>query len=129
MTNATRRRIARLLVLGLGVARLGEGVVEVSAPRWFLARLGTAETPAQVHLGFRMKGGRDVALGLLTLFAVGDDDRLGDLAMATVVVDGADGLAVALDGGRTLGPPVDRAGAVLGFATAAAAWWATRQLR
>lgn len=129
MTAATRRRLARLLVTGLGAARLGEGIVEVAAPGWFLARLGTPDTPAQVHLGFRMKGGRDAALGLLTLFALGDDDRLADLAVAAVAVDAVDGLAVAMDGGRTLGPPVDPAGAVLGVATAAAAWWAARQLR
>ena len=129
MPPATRRRLARLFVIGLGAARLGEGAVEVAAPGWFLARLGTPHSPAQVHLGFRMKGGRDAALGLLTVAALGDDRRLADLAAAAVVVDAADGLAVALDRGRTLGPPVDPAGAVLGFATAAVAWWAAHQLR
>lgn len=125
----TRRRIARVLVRGLGGARLLQGTAEVLAPRRFLGVLGTAETPAPVHLGFRMKGGRDVALGLLTARARSDDARLADLALAAVVVDGVDGLAVALDRGRTLGPPVDPWGGVLGAAVAVAALWASRALR
>jgi hypothetical protein len=124
-----RRRLGRLFVLGLGVARIAAGTVQTASPRTFLGLLGTPDTPAQTQMGFRMKGGRDLALGLLTLASRDDDDRLADLALAAVVLDGVDGVAVALDRGRTLGAPVDPAGAVLGFAVAGMAVWAARSLR
>ncbi|CAN5172007.1 hypothetical protein BH23ACT9_BH23ACT9_21460 [soil metagenome] len=125
----THRRLARLFVLGLGAARVGAGMAQVVAPRVFLTSIGAPEAPAQTQMGFRMKGGRDVAMGLMTWAARGDDDRLAEIAMAAVVIDLVDGSSVVLDRGRTLGPPADPLGAVLGFGVAAAAWWAARGLR
>ncbi len=125
----TPRTLARLLVLGLGAARLVEGVGATVATRPFLRLLGADEPEPGAVAGFRMKSGRDVALGLLTLAAARDDRRLAELAATAVVVDGVDGLAMALDGRATFGTPTYPAGAVLGVVVAGAAAWAARELR
>lgn len=112
------------MALGLGVARVLGGLVEVLFPRLFLrvvGRRGAATDGAAV--GFRMKGGRDLAVGLATLAAATNGDREGvaNMTVLGVIVDGIDGLAVSRDGGRSLRCPVFPWGATLGYAVAAAA--------
>ena len=110
--------------LGLAVARVVAGTVEVLFPRLFLRALGRRGSATDgAALGFRMKGGRDVAIGLTTLgaAALGDRSTFAQLTAAGVVVDGIDGLAVARDGGRTLRRGVHPSGAWLGYVVAVAA--------
>ncbi len=128
MTSATQRRLARLVVTGLGATRLVEGVVESAAPGAFITRIGATDPGPGTLMGFRMKGGRDAGLGVMTLLSVGDDRALARLAVGAIVVDAVDGLAVVMDRGRTFGPPVQPMGAVLGFVTAGVAAWAARTL-
>ncbi|MGI9018639.1 MAG: hypothetical protein ACR2HR_16300 [Euzebya sp.] len=123
------RRAARLFLLGLGAARLVEGLYAVVATDSFLRVLGSEIHVPGARAGFRMKSGRDVALGLLSLTAVGDDARLADLAMTTVVVDTVDAAAVLIDGRQAFGSPVFPAGAVLGLGVALTAAFAARSLR
>lgn len=117
---------ARTFALALGGARLVGGIVQVVAPGRFLAALGRPATRDQAGalVGFRMKGARDVALGLLTLGVGGRGERLAAVTSAAVVIDTIDGFAVAADRGRSLRPLVTWAGAPLGFAVGAAAAWA-----
>ncbi len=110
--------------LGLAVARVVAGAVEVLFPRLFLRVLGRRGTATDgAALGFRMKGGRDVAIGLATLgaAALGDRSAFAQLTAAGLLIDGVDGAAVAADEGRTLRRPVHPAGAYLGYAVAAGA--------
>lgn len=110
--------------LGLAVARIGIGLVEVVFPRLFLRVLGHRGTATDgAALGFRMKGGRDVGIGLATLgaAALGDRSTFAQLTATGVVIDCIDGLAVARDEGRSLRRPVWPTGAWLGYAVAAAA--------
>ena len=110
--------------LALAVARVIAGSVEVLFPRLFLRALGHRGSATDgAALGFRMKGGRDVAIGLTTLgaAALGDRSTFAQLTAAGVVIDGVDGLAVARDGGRTLRRPVHPSGAWLGYVVAAGA--------
>jgi len=110
--------------LGLAFARVAAGLVEVLFPKLFLRVLGRRGVATDgAALGFRMKGGRDVAIGLATLgaAAVGDRSTFAQLTAAGLVIDGIDGLAVARDHGITLRGPVHRAGAQLGYAVAVGA--------
>lgn len=110
--------------LGLAVARLAAGLVEVLFPRMFLRVLGRRGAATDgAALGFRMKGGRDVAIGLATLgaAAMGDRATFAQLTAAGVIIDGVDGLAVARDDGASMRGFVTGAGAWLGYAVAAGA--------
>ena len=110
--------------LGLAVARVVVGLVETLFPRLFLRVLGHrgSATPGAA-VGFRMKGGRDLGVGLLTLGAAlaGDRSSVATLTATGVVIDAVDGLAVARDGGETLRRPVFPSGATLGYVVAAGA--------
>ena len=125
-------RAAIAFALGLGVARVASGVVETLFPRLFLRLVGRPDsaTPGAA-VGFRMKGGRDLAIGLATLAAATNGDRAGVANMTAlgVVIDGVDGLAVARDRGASLVGPVARLGSVLGYAVAVGAGVATVVLR
>lgn len=110
--------------LGLAVARLVAGLVEVLVPKAFLRVLGQRGSATDgAALGFRMKGGRDVALGLATLgaAALGDRGTFAQLTAAGVIIDGIDGLAVARDEGAAMRGFVTGSGSKLGYAVAGAA--------
>ena len=131
-TNDLMEGAAIAFALGLGVARVVAGLAEVLFPRLFLRAVGTsgAATPGAA-VGFRMKGGRDLAIGLSTLASATNGDREGVATMTAlgVIVDAIDGLAVSRDGGRAIGRPVFPHGATLGYVVAAAAAWAATVLR
>ena len=140
--NDEAESIAIAFGLGLAAARIVVGTTEVLFPKLFLRALGRRGSATDgAALGFRMKGGRDAAIGLATLgaaalllglslaavrFALGDRSTFAQLTAAGVIIDGVDGLAVARDGGRTLRSPVHPVGAWLGYAVAlgaaVAAW-------
>lgn len=121
--------MARLFVRGLGLARVGAGLVQAGAPRLFLDRVMDSPAPSATPApAWRMKGGRDLALGLLALTA-GDDRALQRHAAAAVLIDGVDGLAVLADARAHLSSRVHPAGAVLGGVVAAAALWSAATLR
>lgn len=110
--------------LALAVARFAIGLVEVVFPRLFLRVLGRRGTATDgAALGFRMKGARDVGIGLATLgaAALGDRSTFAQLTAAGVVIDGIDGLAFSRDGGASLRRVVQPGGAWIGYAVAAAA--------
>lgn len=110
--------------LALAVARVGAGLVEVLFPKLFLRVVGKRGSATDgAAIGFRMKGGRDVGVGLATLgaAALGDRSTFAQLTAAGIVIDGIDGLAVARDEGAALRGVVTRFGAPLGYAVAAAA--------
>jgi hypothetical protein len=110
--------------LALAVARVGAGLVEVLFPKLFLRVVGKRGSATDgAALGFRMKGGRDVGVGLATLgaAALGDRSTFAQLTAAGIVIDGVDGLAVAADEGAALRGFVTRFGAPLGYAVAAGA--------
>lgn len=110
--------------LGLAVARVAAGLVETLFPRLFLRVLGHRGTATSgAAMGFRMKGGRDLGIGLLTLGAAfaGDRSSVATLTATGVVIDAVDGLAVARDAGETMRRPVFPQGATLGYVVAAGA--------
>lgn len=131
-TNDPVEGAAIAFALGLGVARVVGGLVEVLFPRLFLqvvGRSGSATPGAAV--GFRMKGGRDLAIGLSTLAAATNGDRLAVANMTALgtIIDAVDGLAVARDAGESMRRPVFPLGAWLGYVVGAAAAAAAGVLR
>lgn len=122
--NDTIEGVAIGFGLGLAIVRVVAGSVEVLFPKLFLRALGRRGSATDgAALGFRMKGGRDVAVGLATLgaAALGDRSTFAQLTAAGLIIDGVDGAAVARDRGRTLRRPVHPTGAWLGYAVAAGA--------
>ena len=110
--------------LGLAVVRLVAGLVEVLFPKAFLRVLGRKGAATDgAALGFRMKGGRDVAMGLAALgaAAMGDRATFAQLTAAGVIADGVDGLAVARDAGSAMRGFLTGTGARVGYAMAAGA--------
>ena len=131
-TNDVTEGAAITFALGLGVARVVAGLVEVLFPKLFLRAVGTsgAATPGAA-VGFRMKGGRDLAIGLATLAAATNGDRQGvaNMTALSIIVDAVDGLAVARDRGGAIARPVFPHGATVGYVVAAGAAWAAAVLR
>ena len=94
-------------------ARIAIGLGILAAPEPALRALGFKEvTPATLAVG-RIAGVRDLVLGLATLAALGDRDRLRTATLANGVADSGDTLAFGLAIGST-----ERTAGVRGIAAA-----------
>jgi uncharacterized protein DUF4267 len=99
--------------LASGLGRIAIGVGMLAAPGPALRALGLTEvSPATVAVG-RIAGVRDLVLGVATLAALQDRDRLRAATLANAVADAGDTLAF----GLALGTPERTAGS-LGIAAA-----------
>ena len=120
---------ARRVLQAIGAGRIAIGLGAIFATRPALRWLGFAEPGPDARALARMAGGRDIALGVLTLAAAGDRGALRAAAMLGVAVDGVDAFSFAIPlAGRD---GIDRA-ALLGSVTASGATatgaWATWRL-
>ena len=124
-TAPTVQQLAWGFSVGLAAARVGAGLLEVVAPGTFLGLIGTRHAnTASARAGFRMKGGRDLGVGMATLLAARRGDVAGVRAgnIAAVAIDVVDGLTVASeDGAETFRFPIHPAGSWLGYAVSVAA--------
>jgi hypothetical protein len=126
-----RRRIdprAHRLALALGAARVGLGVGALLATGPTLKALLFGETDAVGRAFAKLAGGRDLALGLLTLAARDDRDVLRTLVLSGVVLDAADAVSLGLaarDGDTRL---AGLGGVAAGGGAALAGAWAWRRL-
>ncbi len=121
---STVERAAIAFSLGLAAARVVVGFLEVVFPTLFLRLLGKPGTATRASaMGFRMKGGRDLGVGLVTLGAAftGDKETVAQLTATGVVIDAVDGLAVHRAGAEVLRRPLYPWGAWGGYAVGAAA--------
>ncbi len=117
-------RVATSFALGLAIARVVVGFAEVVFPKLFLRVLGKPGTATDgAALGFRMKGGRDLGVGLITLGAAmnGDREAVAQLTATGLVIDVVDGLAVHRAREETLRRPLYPLGAYGGYAVGIAA--------
>lgn len=119
---------ARRLALTLGTARAALGVGALFATGPTLKALLFGETDGVGRALAKLAGGRDLALGLLTLAARDDRELLRALVLSAAVLDAADavslGLAARDDGTRLAG----LGGVASGGAAAIAGAWAWRRL-
>jgi hypothetical protein len=128
----SRRRkpdpLARAAVLGIAGGRVAIGVGALLATRPALKVLGFEASDTSARALARIAGGRDLALGLLTLAARDDRARLREAAAVAAAVDLGDAICFGIAGRD---PAAGRA-AVQGILTGGAATvvgaWAVRRL-
>ena len=126
-----RRRIdpkARQVALQLGGSRVAIGAGALFATRSALRLLGFGEPEATGTALARLAGGRDIALGALTLAARDDAPKLRTLLLVSSACDLADAVGLGLSARH---PETRRAGIggiVSGGAAAIAGLWAARRL-
>lgn len=119
---------ARQVALQIGASRVAIGLGAMFATRPALKALGFGHPEATgIALG-RLAGGRDIALGALTLAARDDTQRLRTLLLVSSACDLADAVGL---GASARYPETRRAGIggiVSGTAAALGGLWAYRRL-
>lgn len=119
---------ARQVALQIGAGRVALGVATVFATRPALKGLGFSQPEATGIALAKLAGGRDIALGALTLAAHDDVRALRTLMLVSSACDLADAVAL----GLSVGDPETRkagiSGITSGSAAALAGLWAWRRL-
>ena len=119
---------ARQVALQIGASRVAIGAGTLLATRPALRLLGFGEPEAAGTALARLAGGRDVALGALTLAARDDGAKLRTLLLVSSACDIADAIGLGLS---ARSPKTRRAGVggiLSGSAAAVAGLWAWRRL-
>ena len=130
----TRRRteqdpLIRAISLASGAGRIAIGVGLALAPRLALTGLGFKDHSPETIAIARIAGGRDIALGAVTILALDDPERLKAASIANAGVDAGDAAAFAAalaGGGEEMRDASLRGMAAGGAAAAASAWVAWR---
>lgn len=119
---------ARKLGLFLSTCRIGLGAGTLLATRPALGALGFKEANESSEALARLAGGRDLALGALTLLARDDPAAFRSLILAAAALDAADAFSL----GHSVRNPKTRlagvGGLVSGGSAAVAGLWAWRRL-
>jgi hypothetical protein len=121
-------RLGRRVALTLGAGRVGLGVGALLATGPTLKALQFGRTDGTGRALAKLAGGRDLALGLLTLAVRDDAAALRTVTLAAAVLDGADAVSLGLaarDGDTRL---AGLGGVVSGGGAAIAGAWAWRRL-
>ena len=120
--------LGRQAVLAIGAGRVAVGIGALFATRPALRALGFGETDATGTALAKVLGGRDLALGALTLGVRDDRAALRAAALTAIALDAADAVAFSF----ALADPETRQAGLAGVVTAAAATaagaWAYRRL-
>lgn len=119
---------ARRLALALGAARVGLGVGALFFTRATLKALLFGETDARGRALAKLAGGRDLALGLVTLAARDDEAALKRLTQTAGLLDLADAGAMAIAARQQETRVAGIAGAASGIGGALLSAWAGRRL-
>lgn len=114
------------LTLGAGRVALGAGALLVTGPT--LKGLGFGQTDAVGRALAKLAGGRDLALGLLTLVAHDDEQMLRTVTLTAAVLDGADAISLSLAAPDGDTRPAALGGVASGGAAAIAGVWAWQRL-
>lgn len=86
--------VAQRMALALGAARVGLGIGALFVTRPTLKALLFGETDAVGRALAKLAGGRDLALGAMTLAARDDAATLRALVLAAAILDAADAFAL-----------------------------------
>jgi len=119
----------RALSIGSAVGRLAIGLGIFAVPRRALSALGFGEVDEAGLTLARLAGARDVVLGISTLLALDNGDRLRAASLANAAADGGDALSFALALGRTQPNPAARRGIAAALPASAAGLWVYWRLR
>jgi len=120
--------LGRTAVLGIAAGRIGIGVGALLATRPALRALGFEPTDTSARALARIAGGRDIAIGLLTLAARDDRARLRETAGAAAALDLGDAICFAIAGRDPAAGRAAVQGVLSGGGAAAVGAWAVRRL-
>ena len=128
----SRRRkpdpLARAAVLGIAAGRIAIGIGAVLATRPALKVLGFEASDTSARALTRIAGGRDIALGLLTLAARDDRERLREATAVAAAVDLGDAIAFGIAGRDPAAGRAAVQGILSGGAATVVGAWAVRRL-
>jgi hypothetical protein len=120
--------LGRRTALALGAARTTLGVGALFATRPTLKALLFGETDAVGRAMAKLAGGRDLALGAMTLAARDDAATLRALVLAAAILDASDALALGLAARDPDTRFAGLGGVASGGGAAVAGIWAWRRL-
>jgi len=121
-------RKARQVALQINGSRLAMGTAIFLATRPALRVLGFGETDAGGRALAKLGGGRDIAIGALTLAARDDRRALRTALLISSACDAADAIALGASAGNPQTRKAGIGGVVSGAAAAVAGLWAWRRL-
>lgn len=119
---------ARQLALGIGVSRIAIGVGILFATRSALPRMGFGSTDASGEALAKLGGGRDIALGAMTLAARNDRQALRTAILVSGACDAADAVSLGISARRPETRQAGIGGILAGSGAAAACLWIWRRL-
>jgi hypothetical protein len=114
------------LTLGAGRVALGVGALFVTGPTLKLLGFGATDGPGRALA--KLAGGRDLALGALTLVARDDPATLRTVTLAAAALDAADAFSLGLAARDGETRRAGLGGVASGGAAALAGGWAWRRL-
>jgi len=120
--------LARAAVLGIAGGRIAIGVGALLATRPALKVLGFEASDTSARALARIAGGRDIALGLLTLAARDDRERLREAAAVATAVDLGDAIAFGIAGRDPAAGRAAVQGILSGGGATVVGAWAPRRL-
>ena len=119
---------ARRLALGIGASRMALGAGIFFATRPALQALRFGETEATGEALAKLGGGRDIAIGALTLAARNDREALRMALLISSACDLADAVALGVSARNPKTRGAGLGGVLSGGGAAAAGFWAARRL-
>jgi hypothetical protein len=119
---------ARQVALGIGASRVAMGLGIFFATQPALRALRFGATDAQGEAMAKIGGGRDIAIGALTLAGRNDPEALRTTILVSSVCDLADAVALGVSARRPETRQAGIGGILSGGAAAAAGFWAWRRL-
>jgi hypothetical protein len=119
---------ARQVALQIGASRLAIGTAILFATQPALKALRFGGTDARGEALAKLGGGRDIALGALTLAARNDPGPLRTMILISSACDVTDAVALGISARRPETRKAGLGGVVSGSAAAFAGFWAWRRL-
>jgi len=119
---------ARQVALGIGAARLAMGIGIFCATRPALRALRFGETDAQGEALAKLGGGRDLAIGAMTLAVRNDPAALRTTILLSSFCDAADAIALGISARKAETRTAGIGGILSGGAAAVAGLWSWRRL-
>lgn len=120
--------LARQVALEIGATRVALGTAVLFATRPTLKALGFGDPGPAGQALAKFGGGRDVALGVMTLAARDDRRALGTTVLVSSACDLADAVALGISARHPETRTAGIGGVIAGGAAAVVGLWAWRQL-